>query len=330
MRTARRKMIGKGCYYHCMTRVAGERGYFPFGDVEKEFAFKLLEELCSLYLVEVISFCAMSNHWHLVLYAPGEAPSLDLAAQRHNAYYGEKKIVLNPAINPESCEVVANQLVDISSFMSLFKQRFTCYFNRRHKRRGTLWADRFKSTILEGSRESLWNCVKYIELNPVRAGIVQDCADYRFCSWGRYSGSGKHPFHSNFCKHMRAVAAWHCGDESIDDGTVLAEFRGELARIRAWEADKDKGLDERGHTKAANAAKAARTKGDSMPVRFLRRTRYWTDGAIIGAKAFVQEVGCQFEDAENHAAILRKRFSRGITPEGGYLHCFKQLRTNLD
>src|SRR5210317_1138373 len=39
-------------------------------------------------------------------------------------------------------------------------------------------------------------------------------------------------------------------------------------------------------------------KGDSMPIRFYRRSRYWTDGAFIGSKAFVQEVGCMFEEHE--------------------------------
>ena len=178
-------------------------------------------------------------------------------------------------------------MVDISEFMRLFQQRYTRYINRVHHRRGSLWGDRFKSTILEGSKEALWNGVKYVELNPVRAGIVADPADYRFCTWGRYSGSGNHPFHANFCKHMRAVAEQHSG-ESMNDEQVIAEFRGELARIRAWESDRDGKLDAKGRTKAEVATRKARTKGDSMPVRFLRRTRYWTDGAIIGSKAFVQ------------------------------------------
>ena len=330
MRTARKKMIGKGCYYHCMSRYAGGIDELPFSDVDKTYGLRLLTELSEFYLIEPISVCFMGNHIHIVLYAPGEIPDLETAAKRHNDFYGQQKIALNPTFNAAQCEIVATQMIDISRFMSVFKQRFTCYYNRAHRRRGTLWADRFKSTILEGSRESLWNCVKYVELNPVRAGIVENPADYRFCTWGIYSGGGKHLFHDNFCRHMRAVAAWHAGDEVIDDAIVFAEFSGELARIRAWEKDQDRKLDEDGQTKAAKAADKARTKGDSMPVRFLRRTRYWTDGAIIGAKAFVQEIGCQFEDAESHAKILKKRLSRGITPEGAYLHCFKQLRTNLD
>ena len=50
---------------------------------------------------------------------------------------------------------------------------------------------------------------------------------------------------------------------------------------------------------------------------------YWTDGAIIGSKAFVQEVGCMFDEQER---ILKKQLSCGSTPSGGVLHCFKRLR----
>jgi hypothetical protein len=91
-----------------------------------------------------------------VIYAGGELPTLEDAAKRHNAYYGQKKVELNPSINPDACLAVAKQMVDISEFMRMFQQRFTRYINKVHKRRGGLWADRFKSTILEGSRESLW------------------------------------------------------------------------------------------------------------------------------------------------------------------------------
>ena len=41
---------------------------------------------------------------------------------------------------------------------------------------------------------AVWNCWKYVEMNPVRAGIVANPADYRFCSFGEWSATGKHPF----------------------------------------------------------------------------------------------------------------------------------------
>jgi len=324
-RALRKKFTDRGAYFHLYNRVCGPIGDLPFEDVDKEKAILMLQDLSNFFMIEVISACIMSNHIHILTHVEGKPPSLEEATKRYNAYYGSRRASLDPSINPEGCEKVARQMVDISEFMRRFQQQFTLYFNKVHKRRGALWAGRFKSTILEGSREALWNGVKYVELNPVRAGIVDDPAGYRFCTWGRFCGSGKHPFHANFCKHMRAVAEQHSG-EMLSDEQVIAEFRGELARIRAWESNQDDTLDKDGRSKAEVAAETARTKGDSMPVRFLRRTRYWTDGAIIGSKAFVQEVACQFEDADNHARLLKKQLSRGSTPGGGVLHCFKRLR----
>lgn len=329
MRALRKKMVGKPCYYHLYNRVAGAKDELPFDDVCKEHMFKLIAELGDFFLVETIAAAVMGNHYHLVAYAPGEPPTLEEAASRYNDYYGvddsdelaHGKIPLDPRINPDRCEKVAKQMVDVSEFMRMLQQRFSTWFNRTHNRRGGLWADRFKDTILEGSREALWNGVKYVELNPVRAGMEKDPADYRFCSWGRYAGSGTHPFGKSFAKHMHAVAANHAGASltGLASEAVLAEFKGELARVMAAE---------RGETSEAihNASERARTRGDSMPVRFLRRTRHWTDGAIIGGKAFVLEVGSQFHDPER---VRRKQLSRGKVA-GGALYCFKRLRTALE
>ena len=325
-RALRKKITGQGAYYHLYNRIGGPIGELPFTDVDKEKAFLMLEDLVEFFLLELISVAWMGNHFHIVCYVPGVPPPVELAAQRHNAYYGVKKMDLNPSFNYEKCADVAGQMVDLSEFMRFFQQGYTRYINRAHRRRGSLWGDRFKSTVLEGSREALWNGVKYVELNPVRAGIVEDAADYRFCTWGRYQGSGSHPFYDNFCKHMRAVAEQHSGGD-LSDEQVISEFRGELARIRAWEADQDRKLTVDGKTKAAVAAERARRSGDSMVLRYMRRTRYWTDGAIIGSKAFVQEVGCMFDERER---ILKKQFSRGVVPEGGELHCLKRLSPDLN
>lgn len=313
MRVARMKMVGKGCIYHLMNRISGPKDELLFSDVDKEFGFKLIEQLCEFYLLEVISITFMSNHFHIILHAGSTPPKLSKAARRHNDYYGNKKIELDPQLHPERCTEVARQMIDISDFMAVFQQRFTCYINRIHNRRGRLWAGRFKSTILEGG-SALWNCVKYVEMNPVRAGIVGDPADYRFCTWGRYSGSGKHPFAKNFFKYMK-MGTPTCDMSGLTFDEVCTLFRTEIARTIASETD---GATDVSIKDAMDKAK----RGDSMPVKCLRRTRHWADGAIIGSKAFVQEVGCQFEDREK---VAKKAFSRGKTSGGDILHCFRRL-----
>ena len=56
--------------------------------------------------------------------------------------------------------------------------RFTRWFNRVHERTGTLWEKRFKSVIVE-SGTAARTMAAYIDLNPVRAGMLKDPADYR-------------------------------------------------------------------------------------------------------------------------------------------------------
>jgi putative transposase len=72
---------------------------------------------------------------------------------------------------------------DLSEFMKTVKQRFSVWYNGSHQRYGTLWADRFKSVLVEGEGNPLQTMAAYIDLNSVRAGIVDDPKDYRCCSY---------------------------------------------------------------------------------------------------------------------------------------------------
>ena len=80
---------------------------------------------------------------------------------------------------------------------------YSAWYNRSRpiRRRGPLWAGRFKNTVLEDGA-ALWACWTYIERNPVRAGMVEDAADYRFCSYGRWRQSGRHPFAAALEAHL--------------------------------------------------------------------------------------------------------------------------------
>jgi len=68
-------------------------------------------------------------------------------------------------------------------------RRYVSYFNKRYDRSGTLWEGRYKSALV-ASNAYLMNCHRYIELNPVRAGLVAVPRDYPWSSHGYY-GSGR-------------------------------------------------------------------------------------------------------------------------------------------
>ena len=69
------------------------------------------------------------------------------------------------------------QADSISKLMQVLNRNYVCYYNNAYRRSGTLWEGRFKSCLVE-SRHYLLHCYRYIELNPVRAGMVESPADY--------------------------------------------------------------------------------------------------------------------------------------------------------
>ncbi|MDW7774225.1 MAG: transposase [Desulfobulbaceae bacterium] len=73
------------------------------------------------------------------------------------------------------------------SLMKLLGQRYVQYINRSYKRSGTLWEGRFRSCIIQ-QEEYLFSCQRYIEMNPVRAGLVQHPGEYQ---WSSYQANGQ-------------------------------------------------------------------------------------------------------------------------------------------
>ena len=75
--------------------------------------------------------------------------------------------------------------------MKQVKERFSRWYNKKHSRRGTLWLARFTSVFVENG-EALQTMAAYIDLNPVRAGMVTDPANYSWSSY-RAHAFGKRP-----------------------------------------------------------------------------------------------------------------------------------------
>ena len=319
---ARMKVINEGCYYHLFNRISGVKGDHPFTDVDKEYGFRLLKNLCDYFLIEVISAAWMGNHFHLVVYAPGpdELPPLETIAKRHNDYYKSMRKTFKygpklPQINVQNkpqCREAGRRMIDISRFMAAYQQRFTQVYNETRDRIGQLWSGRFKSVILD-KLNALEACVLYVELNPVRSHLTDDASDYRFTTWGRYCGSGRHMFHDNFVKHLKPQA--YSSDEEWTDAELFTYFSGQLARITADEAGADS-------EEIHEAAASARRK-ESMPIRFLRRTRHFTDGAILGSKLYIREIGGRFEEPSR---VDKKQLAKGQSPSGTAIYSFRKLK----
>ena len=76
----------------------------------------------------------------------------------------------------------------VSKLMQSLGRRYVAYFNYQYKRSGTLWEGRFKSCLVQSERYLL-ECYRYIELNPVRANMVESPRDYKWSSY-RCNGEG--------------------------------------------------------------------------------------------------------------------------------------------
>ena len=179
--------------FHIISRVAG--GELLFTENDKEFFLRLLERLATGFFVEIHAFCIMSNHFHILatgLEKEARQASKKELLRRYRLIYG--KNAEPPAGTYDSSyqlipdadggeERLRRRLGSISRFVQELKQSFSRWYNKRYERYGYLWGDRFKGVIVSKGEAQL-ACSAYIDLNPVRAGIVQKPEDYRWSSLG--------------------------------------------------------------------------------------------------------------------------------------------------
>lgn len=231
-------------YYHCISRVVDKQ--FKFGPEEKDQFVSLMQEYAQFCGVKIVSYCIMSNHFHILVEVPKppeELTGYDWLLQRLDALtvrYPVASEVRQKIIKflKEGAQDLLQELVegykalmwDISSFMQLLKQRFSRLFNKTHDRVGTLWESRFHSTLIEGAGNALSAIAAYIELNPTRAGIVSNPAHYRWSSFGKAcQGDAK------ALEGIRKVVAGaqHVAVEELPLEEAMKEYRGLLVGISA-------------------------------------------------------------------------------------------------
>jgi REP element-mobilizing transposase RayT len=271
---------------------------FPLGDVEKDFMLDLIRRYSSLYFVEILGFCLMGNHFHILVRMFPEHKYTDEDIQkRYETFYGDESMFASGWI-PSLREKLSN----LSEFVKEIKQSFSRYYNKTHHRRGTLWGERFKSLIVENG-ETLINCLAYIDLNPIRAGLVDRPEDYRWNSIGYHIQTGNK---DNFLSLDFGLKEF---------GVVNTEERLKRYRRYVYEAGalaypgKGQAPEECAPLSQVNSTGQARVIDNEIVEherendfelnrirRFRYRTRYFTDSGIIGTKEFVSENYQRFKD----------------------------------
>ena len=354
-----RKAAGKPVLYHVISRVVDRR--FVLGTEEKEKFRTLMRMQENFTGCRVLSYCLMDNHFHLLLEVPPMAEariSDEELLKRLTALYGEafvagvakeledvRKAVYTSEGGMDDAVAAVHErftyrMQDLGEFMKGLLQRFTQWFNRAHSRSGTLWEDRFKSVIVEDGVAAR-TMAAYIDLNPVRAGMLKDPADYRWSSYGEAVGGGKK---GNGKKAREGLVRAYFCDQGV--GYDAGEW-GEVSRLyrrlmglaigrkpgRAEVSQSAKGI---GKT-TRNTAELLENKDNETALKDLGtakmlrcRIRYFTAGAVIGSKEFVNEA---FSSARSRFGPKRKDGARKLkgdaTPANRALWSLRDLRKGI-
>lgn len=327
---------GETNYYHVVSRVAGKQ--LLFGDEDKEIFRILLLKQLKFSGLRALAWCFMGNHFHLLLEVPDKETALQGWKNEHyiqrlevfrkewstHQLLGEVAMYQQnghlDGIN-EIVERVRERMFDLSKFMKELKLKMTLAYNKKHQREGALWEGRFKSVLLE-SGEAVKTVAAYIDLNPLRAGLVEDPADYRWCSYAAAVAGVKGARQALTFAVMgkqrvawsKVVAEYRCllfgageerlGGEAMDD---TARWKGGFSQQRieeVWQAG--------GKLSLAEALRC--------------RVRYFTDGAVLGGQVYVDDF---FENKREHFGKRRKdggRKMKGV--EWGNLRTLRDLRIN--
>ncbi len=315
MRRPRVKVDAKEeeAYYHCMSRTAG--GEWLLGEREKEVLRVQIWKLAEYCGVEVVTYALMSNHYHVLVKVPQRREVTDKELLgRYRALHPRLKEVQELALKAVEADMARDgevarawrrkqlrQMFDVSQFNKLLKMRFSIWYNKTHKRYGTLWSERFKSVLVQ-SGDALRKMAAYIDGNALRAKIVQDPKDYRFCGYGEAVAG-----------HQKA----RLGLQQVVGGNGMEGYRclvvGMLSEAREGKERATPELFE----------EVLRTGGKLTLSEVLKcRIRYFTDGVILGSKEYVERTGSR---------IVSNRQAQPLAPitDWGGLHVLSRMRSNL-
>ena len=397
------KLVGKTATYHVMSHSVS--GTPHFDDRAKEVLRKMIWQVADFSGVEVLTYCVMSNHFHVLVRVPPAGPaigSVDSAGccssvnsagsvnsassagsgqagsgqpgsrqagsagfsgfsqassigsggagsasggisdaellRRYRVLYPKPTKYRTAAIRVmeqklaeggEEAAAIRRRLLarmgDVSEYMKTLKQRFSVWYNRSYGRVGTLWSERFKSVLVEGRGNPLQTMAAYIDLNPVRAGLVTDSKDYRFCGYAE-AVAGRAEARDGLRGIWRAYADGVARDRLSAD-EALRMHRELIFGHRIAEP----GLPEQ---ERERALKVLAKGGSTLPkATVLRcRVRYFTDGAILGTKDYVRSFTeiWQIEKGRKHppkANRLRGAdWANADTANGQELFCIRGLR----
>lgn len=347
--------------YHCITRVVERR--FALGKEEKEQFRTYMRMYENFSGCRVLSYCLMCNHVHLLLEVPpirvGGLSDEELL-KRLSAIYSEAFVAgvakeLTDAREQIAAGLGSEVLVtrvherftyrmhDLGEFMKTLLLRFSRWFNIQHKRTGALWESRYKSVLVQEGIAAQ-TMAAYIDLNPVRAGMVADPTDYRWSSYGEAMGGGAKGNGAKaraglvraYLAHKGAGADARLWPERVSREyrmLLLEDGQEKLQEVIDSEGERDVKVVKKGIKQTVAVAELqAFQRGQDVAIgKMLRcRVRYFTDGAVIGNREFVNEA---FNNARERFGPKRKDGARKLRGSGhaavGLIWSARDLRKGI-
>ena len=298
---------------------------FVLGPHEREVFRKTLRQVEAFTGLRVVTWTMLSNHFHvLVEVTPPEELDDGAILARCRCLYSqsamldvvweyEEAVRMGGETLRRWRERYLNRMWSLSEFMKTLKQKFTAWFNRKHDRSGTLWERRFKSVLVEGSWGCLLKVAAYIDLNAVRAGLVDDPKDYRWCGYAEAVAGDR-------LARRGLVTAMQREKANADWRHVGAAYRKLIFGI-----GEDKST--RAGISREEVAKVWAAGGKLSLAQLLRcRVRYLSDGMVLGSQVFVENF---FQSRRSQFSKRRETGARKLKGgEWGGLRTVRALGVN--
>ncbi len=335
-------------YYHVTSRVVDRR--FILEAAEREELIKQMRRYEALGGLRVVTYCIMSNHFHILVEVPPR-PAVDGPLFTEGAWlrHIQRSLGMGKAdefrrlfemYRENGCEAVIAEVMasyekrmfSVSCFMQNVKQAFSAWYNKRNGRQGTLWEEAFRSVLVEGAGPSLATMAAYIDLNPVRAKLVEDPADYLWSGYGEAMagalGAKARAGLAIVGKILGVEAAHSKGPEASAPWELVA------ARYRLWlfgEGQEVHGSDvspARAGFRLEEIEKVHAEGGKLSQGQMLRlKVNYFTRGGIFGSAGFINAV---FESVRDRFGKHRKTGARKLKGvDAGELRVLRDLQRGV-
>ena len=336
---ALRALEGKPAIYHCISRVVDRR--FILGDAERERFVNYLRAYEAFCQVRVLTFCVMSNHFHVLVEVPArpvQDPD-DEALLKHLTmlYSGRQTAEIRWQLEQfrsqgdhRAAEVLRQKFLsrmwDLSAFMQSLKRRFAQWYNLRNRRDGCLWSERFKSVLVEDGHAARVMAA-YIDLNPVRAGMVATPEEYRWSGYGE-AVAGKKKAREGlrrvmFEKERLRMSDNEAAKEVADWRKVAAGYRMILLGDLVQTGGRREGA--RG-SKGGSGDPGCGGRPLSEAALLRCRVRYFTDGLVLGSREFVEQA---FALTREHFGARRRNGARKLAGAATDLRSMRALQVRM-